>query len=103
MNDYEDVYDEWLWSCLWWMIMKLFMMNGYEAVYDGWLWSGLWWWCYVDAIMIIIMISWWYDAIWFMIWCYMIYDMMSMFIKWWYVTMLWLLLMICEYDIWCYD
>jgi hypothetical protein len=79
MNDYEDVYDEWLWSCLWWMIMKLFMMNGYEVVYDDWLWSGLWWWCYVDAI-------------WFMIWCYMIYDMMSMSIRWWYVTMLWLLI-----------
>jgi hypothetical protein len=95
MNDY-DVYDEWLWSCLCWMVMKLFMMNGYEVVYDDWLWSGLWWWCYVDAIMIIIMISWWYDAIWFMIWCLclLIDDM------WW---CLWLLLMKCEDDIWCYD
>ena len=33
MNDY-DVYDEWLWSCLWWMVMKLFMMIDYEVVYD---------------------------------------------------------------------
>ena len=60
MNDYEDVYDEWLWSCLWWMIMKLFMMIDYEVVYD-------------DDVMLMLY-DLWYDAIWFMIWCLCLLD-----------------------------
>ena len=49
MNDY-DVYDDWLRSCLWWLIMKLFMIRCY--VIYGMMLCDLWY----DATCLLMMI-----------------------------------------------